>query len=287
MGALEVLDRIFASRELLYTLLIIAIIAPLVSPIGLPVTISSRTKQVYDYINSLKPGCHAYVELYYELAARSELEPNVVALVKQLFDKGCKIVFASTAAYGPVVFNLMLSTAPDVFAGKKYGVDYVFLGYISGGESATASLARSIKGTVQYDPFGNRLEDLPLMKEVDKATDFDLAIIASSGTDTFNYYVRQWYTPYNVSLLFVSLSVIAPSIEPFVSAKQAVGMLVGQRSAAEYEMLVGRKGLGLAAMDAQSMAHLLIIIFIVLGNATYWARRLSRREVKTVGGGER
>ncbi|MEM3848930.1 MAG: hypothetical protein QXS42_04135, partial [Zestosphaera sp.] len=114
--------------------------------------------------------------------------------------------------------------------------------------------------------------------------DFELVIIASSGTDTFNWYVRQWYTPYNVPLLFVALSVIAPSVEPFVSAKQAIGMLTGQRSAAEYELLVGRKGLGVASMDAQSLTHALILVFIVVGNVVYWGKRLSS---KKNGGGAR
>jgi len=278
MSFLSKVEKVLSARELLYTLLLVAVIAPILSPIGLPIGISSRTRDVYNYIeNNLKPGCHVYVEVYYEVAARGELEPALMALTKQFFDKGCKIVYGSLISTGPIVFSLMLAGAPDIFAGKEYGKDYVFLGYISGGESATASLAKSIKGTVKVDNYGNPLETLPLMKEVDSATDFDLVVIVSSGTDTFNYYVRQWYTPYHTPLLFVALSVIAPSIEPFVGAKQAIGMIVGQRGAAEYELLVGRKGLGIASMDAQSMSHLLIIVFIVLGNVVYWGMRVTSR----------
>jgi len=277
------LGKILESRELLYTLLLISVILPIIHPLGIPIAVSARTKAVYDYIEkNLKPGCHVYFEIYYEVAARGELEPNVVALTKHLFDKGCKIVYGSLASYGVVVFNLLKSTAADIFQGKEYGKDYVFLGYVAGGESAAASLAKSIKGTVSTDNYGNRLEDLPLMREVDKATDFDLVIIASSGTDTFAYYVRQWYTPYNVPLLFAALSIIAPSIEPYVGAKQAVGMLVGQRAGAEYEVLVGRLGLGMASMDAQSTSHMLVLAFIVIGNVVYWSRRLSSKK----GGGK-
>lgn len=272
------LGKILESRELLYTLLLISVILPIIHPLGIPIAVSARTKAVYDYIEkNLKPGCHVYFELYYEVAARGELEPNVVALTKHLFDKGCKIVYVSLSSYGPIVFELMRSLAADVFKGKEYGKDYVFLGYVAGGEPAAASLAKSIKGTLSVDNYGNRLESLPLMQEVDKATDFDLAIVASSGTDTFAYYVRQWYTPYGVPLLFVALSVIAPSIEPFVGAKQAIGMLVGQRAGAEYEILVGRLGLGMASMDAQSTSHMLILAFIIIGNIIYWSRRLSSK----------
>ncbi|MEM2005675.1 MAG: hypothetical protein QW705_05380 [Zestosphaera sp.] len=278
MGALALVDKVFGSRVVLYVLLIMALIYPLTYPLGIPLSISSRTVQVFNYVKELKSGCHVYMEIYYEVAARGELEPSAAALVKQLFDKGCKIVFGSLISTGPIAFSLLRSKAADLFDAKTYGVDYVYLGYVSGQEAAATSLAKSIKGTVSVDNYGNRIETLPLMKEVDKATDFDLVIIASSGTDTFNWYVRQWYTPYNVPLLFVCLSVIAPSVEPFVGAKQAIGILTGQRSAAEYELLVGRKGLGLASMDAQSLTHALILVFIAIGNVVYWGKRLGGKK---------
>lgn len=282
MSAPSSLERVLGSKELLYTLLLLAVILPILHPIGIPVEISRRTRDVYEYIQThLQPGCHVYIEVYYEVAARGELEPNLIALTKHLFDRGCRIVYGSLSAFGVIAFSLFKSMAADVFAGKEYGRDYVYLGYIAGGEAATASLAKSIKGTVSVDNYGNRLEELPLMKEVDKATDFDLVIIVSSGTDVFAFYVRQWHTPYGAPLLFVALGVIAPSIEPFVGAKQAIGMLVGQRSAAEYEVLVGRLGLGMAAMDAQSTSHMLIVAFIVIGNIVYWSRRLSSKRGET------
>jgi hypothetical protein len=271
------LGKVLESRELLYTLLLLSVILPLLHPIGIPIEISVRTRDVYNYVEKLKPGCHVYIEVYYEVAARGELEPNLIALTKHLFDKGCRIVYGSLSAFGVVAFSLFRAGAADLFADKVYGRDYVYLGYIAGGEAATASLAKSIKGTISVDNYGNRLEDLPLMKEVDKATDFDLVVIVSSGTDIFAFYVRQWHTPYGAPLLFVALSVIGPSIEPFVGAKQAIGMLVGQRAAAEYEVLVGRLGLGMASMDAQSTSHMLILAFIVIGNVVYWSKRLSSR----------
>lgn len=283
MSATSYIEKIIGAREFLYTLLLISVILPIMNPIGIPVEISQRTRDVYNYIETnLRPGCRVYVEVFYEVAARGELEPNIVALTRHLFNRGCRIVYGSLGALGVIAFSLLKSMAPDVFEGKEYGKDYVYLGYVAGGEAAAASLARSIKGTISVDNFGNKLADLPLMKEADKATDFDLVVIVSSGTEIFAYYVRQWHTPYNVPLLFVALSVIAPSVEPFVGAKQAVGMLVGQRSAAEYEVLVGRLGLGIASMDAQSTSHVLIVAFILAGNAIYWSRRLSSKR----GGGK-
>lgn len=48
-------------------------------------------------------------------------------------------------------------------------------------------------------------------------------------------------------------------------------MLVGLRGAAEYETIMESPGMGVASMDAQSIAHLLIIVFIVIANLSYFA----------------
>jgi hypothetical protein len=266
--------RPFGMAQIIYTLLVISIVIPLLNPVGLPIGISSTTRDVYNYIeNTLPAGKPVLIDLYYEMAARAELEPQAAAVIKHLFEKNCKLVFVSTITYGPIVFELLKSTAADLFADKTYGVDYVFLGYIAGNEPAVRSLATSIRETVAVDNYGTAISDLQMMANIDKAEDFALVFIVSSGTDTFGWYVRQWYTPYDIPLLFGALSVIGPSIKPYVDAGQAIGMLTGQRSAAEYETLVGRKGLGLASMDAQSFAHALILIFIIIGNIILFATR--------------
>ena len=43
--------------------------------------------------------------------------------------------------------------------------------------------------------------------------------------------------------------------------------------AAEYEELIGVKGIGTSGMDAQSVAHFVIVLFIFLGNLGYFIER--------------
>ncbi len=45
----------------------------------------------------------------------------------------------------------------------------------------------------------------------------------------------------------------------------------GLKGAAEYETMVKEKGKGISGMDAQSVAHLVVIIFIIISNVTYFA----------------
>jgi len=279
MSVAEKIYNILSIRQLLYVLLIIMVLIPLLHPFGIPISISSRVREVYKYIENLPDNPKVLIEIYYEPAAATELEPAVGAILRHLVAKNPKIVFVSLIATGPIMFERLKSYVPDVFEKLKYGEDYVYLGFLTGGETACASLARGIKEYVVRDNYGRPTADMPIFKYANKAEDFDLVIIASSGTDVFEWYVRQWFTPYHVPLLFVALSVIAPSIEPFVAAGQAIGMIVGQRGAAEYELLIGKPGSALAAMDAQSFAHGLVIAFIILGNVFYWIIRLQRKEI--------
>ncbi|MEM2029633.1 MAG: hypothetical protein QXS05_09685 [Candidatus Bathyarchaeia archaeon] len=268
----------FGAKDIICLLIIALIIVPIMSPLGIPLSISPRTLEAYNYIENInKPECHAYIEVFYDLASRVELESGLAAITKHLFSKGCKIVFGTIYAPAVVVFPIFMSASEDIFAGKEYGKDYVYLGFIGGTEAALASIARSIKGTLSTDNYGNKLEDLPLLREVDGAKDFDIVVVVSAGADTFAYYVRQWYTPYNTPLIFVPQAIIAPMVEPYVSAKQAEAMVTGLRGGAEYELLVKRPKLGIAAMDAMSLTHMLIMLFIVGSNISYWSRRLSSK----------
>ncbi len=272
--SLKRLDEMIGTRQLLYTLLIILALLPLYYPLKLPIGISARTLKVYRYIDGLQPGSNVFIDFDYDPAGRGELEPQAVAMFKQLFDKGCKLVIASMGTTGPVMFEIMRRTNPNIFAGKEYGKDWVNLGYVAGGESAVAGLAKSISGTVAVDAYGRAIGELPLIREADRAERFALAIIFTTGTDTLYYFVRQWNTPYKTPLIMGILGVMGPAAEPFVAAGQAVELLVGQVAGAEYEVLVGRPGIGLGAMDAQSTSHAIVLIFIILGNIMFWSMRL-------------
>ena len=48
--------------------------------------------------------------------------------------------------------------------------------------------------------------------------------------------------------------------------------------AAEYEALLGQKGSATSGMDAQSIAHLVIVLFIILGNAAFFIERQRSRK---------
>ncbi|MCS7125272.1 MAG: hypothetical protein NZ932_07670, partial [Candidatus Bathyarchaeota archaeon] len=166
-----------------YLLISVLITISMLDPLNFSRKTSVNTRKIYNHIeNELATGGHILVDLHYGLLARTALEPQLTIIVKHLFDKNCKIVFLSTSNEGPAIFKKFQLQAPDVFAGRQYGVDYVFLGSISSGEAGVASLAKSIRETVSKDYYNTPTTDyikLPIMKNLNGAESFALAFILS------------------------------------------------------------------------------------------------------------
>jgi hypothetical protein len=89
------------------------------------------------------------------------------------------------------------------------------------------------------------------------------------------------HTPYDVPVATGVTSVSVADIYPFLGSKQFIGMLAGMKAGAEYERLVKDKYYpdkyiflrGTQAMPALSASLLVIILFVILGNISYFATR--------------
>jgi hypothetical protein len=60
---------------------------------------------------------------------------------------------------------------------------------------------------------------------------------------------------------------------PYYNSGQIKGMLQGLRGAAELELIIGSPSDAVKSMDALSVGHLVIILFIVLGNILFLLNR--------------
>ncbi|MEM1566302.1 MAG: hypothetical protein QW510_04340 [Candidatus Bathyarchaeia archaeon] len=276
----------FSVAQASYLLVSVLLIVPLINPVDLlSVKISADAQVIYNYLERVLPAeTPVLIDLHYGSLARTGLEPQLAIVVKHLFEKECKILFVSTSPSGTGMFNQFKSTSPGIFLNKRYGIDYVYLGNISGGEAAVAALARSIRETVGKDFYGisvtNYIE-LPIMSMVDKAEDFALAFILSIETEVFDWYARHWASR-NVHLLFGTLSPTASSAGIHVKEGKAIGVIAGQKTTADYEILVGKAGQGFAAVKNRNFGCMLTIAFMFFGNMAllYW-----KSKHKAVNGG--
>ena len=108
--------------------------------------------------------------------------------------------------------------------------------------------------------------------------DIAIAIILAAADYPIDW-IRYPQTRYGVKVGAGLTAVMAPKYYPFLQTGQVSGMMSGMKGAAEYEKLVLEHGyateLGTAetGMNSQSMIHILIIVFILLGNIGYFFSR--------------
>lgn len=253
-------------NRIIYVLFILAILIPLVTPLGLPVSVSQHTKQAYEVIDSLQPGDTVIIDIGISYSGAGDVLPQTVAMLKHLMSKDVNVIFTGVQMDSSKIIEDLIKPYEEV--GKQYGVDFCNLGYLAGGENAIAAYAKDLKKAYPLDFRGNSTDILPILQNVNSVKDAKMFIFFS--TQNADMYVRQ-ISEYRVPIVGGLIATIAPQAEPYLHAGQLKGMLVGLRGAAEYETIMESPGMGVASMDAQSIAHLLIIVFIVIANLSYFA----------------
>ena len=164
-----------------------------------------------------------------------------------------------------LTYNKLMNTAAEDFARKVYGEDYVFLGYITGSESAITQLAGDMRSVYPQDHFGTDLDDIPMMANVNQWQDIS-GVLSSDTGDWGSYFLRQWQEPHGVPLAQIGIAMLGSTGIPLWLAGNYFGMSVGSRGGAELEMMIGELGDATTAMDSISVSHLMIVIAVILAN---------------------
>jgi hypothetical protein len=257
-------------RWVIYLLLTIVMAYPIARPIGLPIPVTEYSQGVYDAVEGLKEGDVVCYETNVGVGRIPELHPGQIALLQHILTKPVKMIMIMQEVEAPKV--LVDYTLPELdFMGKKYGEDYVVLGYLPGFETGAAAFATDIHSQFEKDYYGTPIGNLPMMENIKSMEDITI-ILGTAGTESI-YYIRQWVEPYGVKLALATHSMNFPSFIPYYDAGQYVGLLDGIRGAAEYEVLTNNPGRAVAGSDALSSGTMLTIILVIMGNLGYTITR--------------
>jgi hypothetical protein len=204
-----------------------------------------------------------------------ELEAAFLATWKVLFQRDLKVVFYSPSQDGPIIFDYHFKekAKPESY-GKVYGEDYVRLGYNPLGEPGEASFALSIRSVYSTDYQGTVLDQIPMMQDIDSHNDIDLLIYIHTACTSVEIPVRQWIVPFNQPTLTITLGCCGPMTSPYYPA-QVLGFLSGSGPGAELEIIGRVPGPGALINDAKNLGIIGLLIFLILGNASYWGKRLT------------
>jgi len=254
-------------RRVLYIVLLAGIIIPLVRPIGIPITIWEQTRIAYDIAEALPENSMVMFDFQMDVMGYPESRPAVRAWMRQTISNKHRIAIICSGTDGPILAEIELnSLIPEDWI---YGEDYVHLGFLPGGEVGISSFIADIWGTVKRDYYGNPVEDLPIMKDLKNLDSIDL-LFANRGV----MWIHQASPIRKDTKIIVShrYMVVTGDIA-YQKAGLIDGFVDGVRMGSEYELLIGRPGIGVATMDAMSIACLIAFVGTLIANVQFYSEK--------------
>jgi hypothetical protein len=270
------MDRLIdLDRRYIFIFVFLGVALPLLIDIPLPIKPTPTVRSVYDEIERVAvedADRPVLVSFSYGASTEPEMVPMTRAILRHLFRKDLKIV---AMCLWPEAVGLAQPVMDELAAefGKEYGTDYAFLGYKIGQQAVVLNMGQSVAGTYPFDTEGTPVGELAVLAGVENLKDFSFVFDFAAG-DSMEF----WWIPYGQEkhrFPFAGgcTAVMAPDLYPFLQSKQLVGLLGGLAGGAEYETLVGAPGRATAGMEPQSVTHVIIILFILLGNVAYFTTR--------------
>lgn len=270
-------------RKIIFVVLALVIIIPLLKPLGLISRASSRAKAVFDVVDEIPAGKPLMISIDFDPGSQAELYPMLNAILRHAFAKNVKPIVLGLWLTGMGLGEQALTMISQEY-NKVYGEDYVFLGWRSGILPVILGMGEDIKKTFPTDYYGKSLDSLPMMNNIKNYRDIPFFITLSAGDPGMNTWIAYAQSRYGLKMGAGSTAVSAADAYPYLQTGQLTGLLGGMKGASEYEFMVKEKGYTQAltpasqAMDSQSLAHLLILILIILGNiGFFFARRHTKQ----------
>jgi hypothetical protein len=281
-------------RRIVYLLIAIGTIVPILFPIGLAVSTTPPVENLFEKIESLGPQDAVLISFDYGPTTAPENGPMAAAVLRHCFTRRVKVVVIALFPIGGVTMaGQMVTRIAAEFPELRHGVDFVNLGYKDGAQAVMKQMGVSIAGIFPCDQAGTPLAEIPIMRSVKNYDDVSLVVSLATGVIGewwANLINAQFGTPVAVGCTAVS----APKYYAFLDSDQMLGMLGGLKGASEYERLLvdtypqlkatyEKKGTytAMKGMDAQTVDHAIIMVFILFGNTVHFMiRRKERKEQK-------
>jgi len=274
-------------RRVIFLFIFVAVAAPLLFPITFSEKPSEVVKAVFEKIESLPSGSTVLLSFDFDPAMAPEVQPMANAISRHCLEKGHKVIFMSLWATGQALLtqSLAQSILPE-YPEKQDGIDYVNIGYKAGNEGVLNVIVTNFEKMFPTDVNSVPLSDIRVFDDITSCKDLDFIVSIGGGLPGPKEWVLFVGDPGNVPVAAGVAAVVAPQLYPYYPA-QMVGILGGVKGAAEYEFVLKRTypqfedmdTPGLRMMGPQTLAHLVIMSFIIIGNIIFiTGRRRERKE---------
>jgi len=277
------LERLISpDRRILYLLIALGTAIPILVRIGFPVSATPPVEAVFDAIAQFDADDVVLLSFDYGPNVAPECSPMGEAILRHCFERRIPVILIAFFPVGGItmageVIERVLSEYPAV----RPGEDYVFLGYKDGAQAAMKQMGVAFANVFPVDNDRRPLAELPLMQRVTNYSDISLVVTLTTNV-IGDWWINLVNAQFKVPIAIGATAVSAPKFYAFLDSGQAIGMLGGLKGASEYEHLLvaayphlrplyERPGFytAMKGMDAQTVDHALIMLFIVLGNLFY------------------
>ena len=265
-------------RRWIFIIIALVVLLPLFFPIGLPIRPTDSTQTAYDAMDDLEYGSKVLVSFEYGPSTKPEIHPMTYAVLRHLFKNGHKVYITCLWPDGQFMAEEAIEEISEKEFNLTYGKDYVLLGFRPGNEAVVKGIVSNIRKLYSTDARGTLTDKIPMMEGINQLADFDFIFTASAGYPGTVEWVQYGADPTGVPMSTGVTSIQVNEVMPYVQSGQVKGILAGMPGAAEYEKLVGVPGIGTSGMDAQSIAHLVIVLFIIFGNVAFFIERQRQKK---------
>lgn len=272
-------------RRIIFLFIFVAVAAPILVKISFKFKPTPIVKALYNKIESLPEGSTVLLSYDFDPAMAPEVQPMADVLTRHCFVKGHKIVYMCLFATGQGQLEQSFKNVirPD-FSEKIDGVDYVNLGYKAGNEGVLNVIVTDFKKMFPTDVNGVQYDSIAIFNNIKSCKDLDFIVSIGGGRPGIKEWVLFVGDPAGVPMAAGVAAVVAPQLYPYYP-KQLLGLLGGVKGAAEYENYFkdnhpeheDMPTPAIIMMGPQTLAHLVIMAFIVIGNLLYF---LTRRKEK-------
>lgn len=268
-------------RRTVFLFVGLAVVLPFFMSISQEMQVSPEVEMLYDAVSVLPPGSKVLVSFDYDPPSAPELQPMAEAFLYYAFKQDLNVIIMGLWPQGPQQANLALEEVlelPEIQAlGLEYGEDWVNLGFQTGNEFVIQRMGSRFQSMFPRDYAGRAYEDLPLVRNVTDFSNIDYAFNLSAGYPGTQEWVQVAVDRYNLDMGAGNTAVQAPMMYTYLNAGQLIGLLGGMNGAAEFELVTGYTGKGTRFMLSQSFAHVVVIAFIIIGNAAFFREGRKRR----------
>ena len=271
MPILEKLVNI--DRRIIYIVMGLAVLIPFFIPMRLPIYVSPPVQSVYDHIEALPEGAVVLVGFNFSPATKAELYPMCIAVLRHCYSKKIKVIgmtFNSRAA--TIADDAMREVALEYDYEELS--DYTHLGFKPNAVPIMLGIGEDISMPFPVDYSDTPIDQIPMMGAIKNYGDIDLVMDFGSA-NTPELWVAYAGARYGQTIAVGCTGVMVSGLYPYLKAGQLVGLIGGLKGAAEYEKLIEKHGKATRGMKSQSVAHIVIILLVILGNVVHF---LSRRK---------